>query len=509
MTNRDSFALIISFVYAFGLLAVAEGLRLAFKVKPDYTRKLVHVGAGMWVWGEWLLFDNWWAAAIPFAAFVVLNYGSYKMRLVRSVETGEGPGTVYFAIACALLVGLWPLGLAYAAIGGIMAMTWGDAAAALIGRAMGRHPYRVWRVGVGGGRSLEGSLAMFAFAFISIAATLFVLSHQLSSADPLFILWISLLAAVCAALIEAATPFGVDNLSVPLLTAALLAMLGTGVLEPNRLGEGLLLSGIIAVAAYRAQALNLSGAVGAVIIGTGIFAFGGLSWGLLLIAFFLTSSLLSRYRGREKQQLEAEKFDKGSRRDMGQTLANGGVALLLAFAHLLWPYAWLLAAFVAAIATVNADTWATELGVLSKTPPRLITTGKVVAVGTSGGVTLLGTLASVGGALLMGLVAALLLGGRALLGQAAEISTTQTLALLFVATLGGLVGSLCDSLLGATVQALYYSPTREKETEKPADRSGMPNEYRRGLRWLNNDAVNFISSVVGAAVGAAVFLLFS
>ncbi len=510
MTSHDITALVISFAYAFALLGVAEGLRIFFKVKPDYTRKLVHIGAGMWVWGELALFDNWWAAIIPFATFILLNYASYRVQLVKSVETGEGAGTVYFAISVALLTFLWQpsLDLTYAAVGGVMAMTWGDAAAALVGRAIGRHPYYIYRPGVGGLRSLEGSLAMFAFSFLSIAATLLIFAADFSSNTLLTVFGIALLAAICATIIEAVTPLGLDNLSVPLLTAALLAMLGEGRLDPWRLAGGLALSAIIAAAAYYARALDVSGALGAVVTGTSIIAFGGWTWGLLLIAFFVTSSALSRYQAKEKQGLEAEKFDKGSRRDWGQTLANGGVAALLALAHLLWPYPWLLAAFVAAIATVNADTWATELGVLSKQPPRLITSGKSVAVGTSGAITRWGTTAAANGALLIGIVAALLLGGRALLGYASELTTTQAVGLLAAAVIGGLAGALFDSLLGATVQVIYYSPARDKETEKQFDADGSANTYKRGWRWLNNDAVNFLSSLIGAAVGAMVFLIF-
>jgi uncharacterized protein (TIGR00297 family) len=286
------------------------------------------------------------------------------------------------------------------------------------------------------------------------------------------------------------------------------ALLGEGRLDPWRLAGGLALSGIIAIVAYYVKALDVSGALGAVVIGTSVFAFGGWIWGLLLIAFFITSSALSRYRAQDKQRLAAEKFDKGSRRDWGQVLANGGVGALLALAHLLWPYPWLLAAFVAAIATVNADTWATELGVLNKQPPRLITNGKQVAIGTSGAITRWGTTAAANGALLIGLVAILLLGGRALLGQPGELTIAQSLGLLLVAAIGGLAGAIFDSLLGATVQVIYFSPTRQKETEKRIDPDGNANTYQRGWRWLNNDAVNFVSSLFGAVAGVAVFLIF-
>jgi uncharacterized protein (TIGR00297 family) len=270
----------------------------------------------------------------------------------------------------------------------------------------------------------------------------------------------------------------------------------------GQFGLGIVLSGLIALVAYRRGSLSRSGVAGALLVGTAIFGFGGWVWGTLLVIFFVLSSLLSHYKETAKAGL-AEKFDKGQRRDLGQTLANGGAGALLALAYRLHPDPAWLAAFVGAMATVNADTWATELGVLSRHPPRLITTWQTVERGTSGGVSGLGTLATLAGALTIGLAA---LGGLALDGLFGGPGLALAgWALLPAALLGGLAGSLFDSLLGATVQTIYYSARRHKETEKRIDPDGSPNTRRRGWRWLNNDGVNFVSSLAGALVGVAVW----
>lgn len=268
---------------------------------------------------------------------------------------------------------------------------------------------------------------------------------------------------------------------------------------PFRLLTGLLFSTLVAGLAYRRRALAPSGVAGAILVGTLIWALGGPAWGLTLITFFVLSSLLSYYKATVKAGL-AEKFSKGARRDLGQTLANGGAGTLLAIAYALNPHPLWLAAFVGALATVNADTWATELGVLSRRPPRLITTGQVVEVGTSGGVSFQGTVATLAGGLIIGLAALGWLWIEPLLGG----SGGGDWRLLGVGALGGLGGSLADSLLGATVQAIYYSPVRHKETEKRMDPDGTPNTLLRGWRWLDNDWVNFLSSCVGALLGALV-----
>ncbi len=269
-----------------------------------------------------------------------------------------------------------------------------------------------------------------------------------------------------------------------------------------QLGLGIVLSSLIAFAAYRRGSLSRSGVAGAMVVGTAIFGFGGWVWGMLLVTFFVLSSLLSHYKETAKADL-AEKFDKGHRRDLGQTLANGGAGALLAFAYWLHPNPAWLAAFVGAMATVNADTWATELGVLSRLPPRLITTWQTVERGTSGGVSTLGTLAALAGALTIGLAALVCLALDGVFGGPGFALAGWTL--LPAAVLGGLGGSLFDSLLGATVQAIYYSARRHKETEKRIDPDGTPNIRRRGWRWLNNDGVNFVSSLAGALVGVAVW----
>jgi uncharacterized protein (TIGR00297 family) len=267
---------------------------------------------------------------------------------------------------------------------------------------------------------------------------------------------------------------------------------------------GLVLSCLIALLAYRRGSLDNSGALGAVIVGTSIFGFGGWIWGLTLITFFVSSSALSHFRESQKASL-AEKFAKGHRRDLGQTLANGGVGAILTVVYAFWPEPAVFAAFLGAMATVNADTWATELGVLNPVPPRLITNGRVVEVGTSGGVSRLGTIATAAGALIIGLAALIFIFIQGIFDDAIEFGGYWWV--VPVALIGGTVGSLLDSLLGASLQAIYFCPTCAKETERALHGCGTQTELERGWRWLNNDWVNFLSSSVGALAATGVLAL--
>jgi len=269
-----------------------------------------------------------------------------------------------------------------------------------------------------------------------------------------------------------------------------------------QVGAGLALGfasgGVIAALAWKAGVLSPSGAGAAAIVGGLIFGLGGLDWAVLLLLFFVSSSLLSRAFRQRKAALN-EKFSKGHRRDWGQILANGGLgAGLVILAALAQEQGLGWAAFIGTMAAVNADTWATELGVLSPAPPRLITSGAVVEKGTSGGVTALGSLASLAGATLIGL-------GAALLRPETGIGFT-----LAAAVAGGLFGSLVDSILGATLQAIYYCPACQKETERhPTHICGTVTQQVRGWSWLNNDWVNFLCALCGAGGAVLLWLIFS
>jgi uncharacterized protein (TIGR00297 family) len=157
-----------------------------------------------------------------------------------------------------------------------------------------------------------------------------------------------------------------------------------------QLVAGGLLGILVAYVAWRANSLTNNGAVAAAILGSVIFGFGGLSWAVLLLTFFISSSLLSHAFRRRKLDLD-EKFQKGGQRDWGQVVANGGLALALVLVHVGWPSAtWVWWTYAGALAAVNADTWATELGVLNRARPRLITTWRKVERGTSGAISLRG-----------------------------------------------------------------------------------------------------------------------
>jgi len=250
------------------------------------------------------------------------------------------------------------------------------------------------------------------------------------------------------------------------------------------------LAALIAALAWKMAALDNTGAIAATLLGAIVYGLGGLHWAILLIAFFASSSLLS-FAFRDQKSKLTSTFAKGGRRDWAQVLANGGlgavILILAALGIIPAPLAWL--AFAASLATVTADTWATELGVLSAADPRLINTWQPVPRGSSGAISLAGTSASLMGASFITLLASLLV---------PLLSPITSFGLI---ALAGLLGSLTDSFLGATVQAIYFCPHCEKETERhPLHSCGTATVQKRGWTWLNNDWVNFISSLFATAI---------
>mgnify|MGYP006281721959 CR=1 FL=1 len=204
----DLDAMVISSVYVFGILALAEIARRR-GVPRSVTRKIVHVGIGTWVIPTFLLFDHRLWAVIPPACFVVVNALSFRFHLIRSVE-GEtaNVGTILYPISVACALGFfWPEPWPVVGAASILVMAWGDAAASLVGRRHGRRIYRAW----GHPRSLEGSAAMLGVGFVGILASFVALGEPVDGG----VLVAALIAATVATGFEAVSLWGFDNLLVP------------------------------------------------------------------------------------------------------------------------------------------------------------------------------------------------------------------------------------------------------------------------------------------------------
>ncbi len=331
-----------------------------------------------------------------------------------------------------------------------------------------------------------------------------------------------------------------------------------------RWGTALVLGTLVAGAARRRNALSGSGAAGAAAVGTAVFGAAGVRGSALLLLFFGSSTALSRLHRRAHHEDAAPLSDAsvprtiaaGPRRTLTQVLANGGLPAVLALTGGMRrdpsgraarapsgpavhapsgpaarapsglavrapvgnarPSSRWEAAYAGALAAANADTWATEIGRLSRSAPRMITTGRRAEPGVSGAITPLGTTASLGGALVIGLAHAMLFGAgkpsppaplsAAGEGPGVRVRMGSALARGLSVTVAGFAGALADSVLGATVQAVYVCRACGQRTEDRTHAHGdaQPNLARvRGLPLMTNDAVNLCASLTGAGVAAA------
>lgn len=259
--------------------------------------------------------------------------------------------------------------------------------------------------------------------------------------------------------------------------------------EPARWMLGFALAAIVSIAGRSAGSLTTSGALAATITGGCIVGAGGWWTGLLLVAFFVTSSALSRIHSHAMPGIAQA---RGHQRDAVQVLANGGIAVTCALVASLvaGPAPWLLAA-AAASAGAAADTWATEIGQRSATLPRSVVTWQTVAPGTSGAVSALGTSGAAGGALLIASLAAT--------GSATGLwIDSPAVAVFAIIALSGLAGSLFDSVLGATLQGLWWCQACETFTESRVHRCGTTARLHQGVSFIDNDVVN---AIAGAGAG--------
>jgi phytol kinase len=220
----DYMALIVSYVYVFAVIALGELIRRVAHRPAEFTRKFIHVGVGMWVVGTVLLFETWYLALIPPATFVVINALSYWRGTIKAMELEArgNLGTIYFPIAfAAVIYYYWSQPVLMVA--SLMPMTWGDAMAAIFGERYGHYRYRVG----GRTRSLEGSVAMLFWSWIATFLALFVMPYLLGKPPINWLLALiqgAAVALVCT-LVEALSPWGIDNLTVPAAAVLVLHLL--------------------------------------------------------------------------------------------------------------------------------------------------------------------------------------------------------------------------------------------------------------------------------------------
>lgn len=489
----------------FLVILIAEVLQKLKHLSSDATRKIVHVTTGLFVAITPFLFQSRIPILLISIAFSIINYVAIRLGYLDGMHKTQRKsyGTVFYPLALVfLLICFWekhPLILVIS----MLILAFADPLAASVGQRV-KNPaiYRLAR----DPKSLEGSVTMLLATALIVFNGLIFGKHLFPEYVNISIgqgLWIAMIVSVVATVCEAISSYGSDNLTVPVGASFFLHFMITRINQPAnpeniQLTIGLILAAIVAYSTFKLRFLSESGAVSTFILGTVVFGIGGWKFSVPILAFFILSSLLSKVGKQQKQKL-ALTYQKSSRRDLGQVIANGGIAGMLV---IFWNFnhaEWIFYLYLASLAAVTADTWATEIGFFSKTPPRFILNFKPVPSGTSGGLTILGTTASMLGAALIAL-------SGWLMADAQKFHSGIFLAIVFA----GLGASLFDSLLGATIQAHFKCPKCQKITEKKIHCDSNKTIHYSGWAWIDNDIVNMLAAIFGAGIlwlGIIVFQL--
>ncbi|HQV32459.1 MAG TPA: DUF92 domain-containing protein, partial [Calditrichia bacterium] len=395
-------------------------------------------------------------------------------------------GTFFFPLAMALLsIWVWQ-DHPRIFMAAVLLLAIGDPLAALGSRLPWQsRPFSL----TGDKKTLAGSALLFA---ASLVISVGVLTSSLIAApfNTGEALAIALLVAVPVTLAEALGSRGSDNLLIPLVAALVLLALVRGIVTPIDFGYMLTGSALAGLVSLRVGFLNPGGAAAAFFLALFLTGFGGLAWIVPMLTFFVLSSLLSRL-GPLEESKGADIAAKGHRRDHIQVLANGGLPGILVILNGLYPNPIWYPLFLTALAAATADTWGSEIGMRFGHLPRSILYGRILSPGQSGGITLPGTLASLGGALILA-------------ASALPFHGPSGLFPFWAVVVAGFWGSILDSLLGATLQVQFSCQTCGKITER-AQHCGQETRQYRGIFWMDNDLVNLLS-ILGAAITLAVYL---
>jgi len=496
-SNSEWIVFFLIFLGLGSFIAAAELVRKALRWSPEVTRKLVHISTGVLIFFAPKIFESGIPAILLAIIFISVNFAAIEFGLLKGIHgtNRRSYGTVYYPLSFLILVLLcWDTIPQIISIS-ILVLGLSDAAAAIVGENLpSPHTYYL----TSDKKSFEGSAAMFATTFLVVAfllATSFGLKGTLTLAVNSNLSRTALAGVVALAVSlfatawEAISSKGLDNLTIPLSTAFILHYflipLPHHHLEQFLVGFALAL--IFAAVSYSFRFLSSSGSVGTFILATIIFGLGGWQWTVPILAFFILSSVLSKFGKRRKAAFQLM-FEKTDTRDAGQVAANGGVAGIIMLCWYFFPEnnMWYFV-YLASLAAVTADTWGTELGLLAKNSPRSIITLKKVETGTSGAVSFAGIAGGALGAFFIAVSGSFWMTGVAVL----------PMFIMIIAS--GVSGSLVDSLLGATVQAKYRCGVCGKVTERPIH-CQSPASLIGGVRWMDNDLVNWVCAVGGSLI---------
>lgn len=480
---QNIYGLLLSIIYIFIILGIATLVAKFSKGASETSRKIVHILVGNWVFITPFFTELWAVILVPFT-FIIFNSLSLKYNLIPAMERNDDSlGTVYYAISLFILSGAgFLLGWRILPFIGILNMAYGDGFAAIFGQKWGKKkPFSFAPK-----KSLVGSITVAIISFIVtfIVIIYFKDKENIHGLNLFTIIFISLLTGILSAFIELTGNKGCDNLTLP-IGSGLFATLS---LYFNSVGLFIYLSisAIILLFAYKMRAITVDGIVAAILTAITLYALGGPYLGASLLIFFILGSIVSKLKNNSKVRAEILQEEEGPR-NWKQVICNSLPASILSWLYYINPETkiYLLLAF-GVFSAAAADTFSSEIGMMNKGRVYSILSFKPVPNGLSGGVSILGLMAGILGSFILSLLAFPQFGFKGFIHI----------------TILGLLGTLLDSIIGASIQRKYMSINGELQDKK----NHLNDIPAFGYVFITNNVVNLLTLSVTSIIGHLILL---
>ena len=435
-------------------------------LKPNINRKIIHSIVGVAVSLSPFIFISNIQPLILAVIFLVINLFSYKKNKLKSFHKINRTtlGTIFFPLGFIIIASFfWEH--KYSISSSFMILAVSDPLSSFVGENFKKpHIYTIGK----DLKSYEGSTIMFLSTFI----ILYLFSNSIfQQFNNLNLFLAVILCSFAITISEAMSTKGSDNISIPIAAFFFIKTFNI-INKQNFIIEFSLIIILITIVLfyfYKKEHLSLNGFFSSTLMAGLFLGFGSQKYVLPIALFFILSTLLSKIGSKDLHDLK-------SVRNANQVFANGGVGLVLCILNHYYQTELIYNMFLASIAAANSDTWASEIGKLSKKRPKDIISGRILNRGESGGITFIGLLGSISGAFVI-----------ATIGFFLDVNIYY-LTIVFIS---GFLGSIFDSILGSTLQSRFIlidGKTIKEEKEQ--------NSYLySGLISINNNSVNFICTL--------------
>ncbi len=486
-------AILILASITIALIVLFEYLARKNIISSALSRKLLHVITGFIVVSVPFLIENFYLVMSIGIIFSFSNLVLIKKNLLKQINTstGENLGIFYYPLSFLICVFLfWNINKYLLSLS-FLIFSVSDAMAAIVGlSAKSKYQTKITNEP----KTFNGLIAFLLSSFLLMWILRITVWNKFNfiQYDYLSFAFIAFIFSLVGGITEILSTKGSDNLFLPVILSTIGMVFFVAGIKISDFGLAFLLAFLISAFSIKMKFLDFGGSAVTFFLALFIFGIGGWKWTIPILTFFILSSLLSKLADKVNGETTQQIFEKGSKRDYKQVLANGGVPLLVCILSVIIPLNidWYLI-YLLAVSISTADTWSTEFGTLFARNVYMITSFKKVEAGISGGISVIGTVGGIIGSIVIVLSGLLFV----------QLTTNQ----VFWIVLFAFGGNFVDSLLGASLQVIYKCSKCGKLTEKKTH-CNLETNYFKGIKFIDNHVVNF-TTVLFISIVYFIFLI--